>query len=396
MKSRARADQAGEAFWHKHRRLLRWPRRPGSAAAAATANDRIGIGLIGVGGRGSDHRDELIRLATSQNVQITAVCDVWRKASQATAEKVAQKLGHEPRQFTRFGELLQQHDVDAVVIATPDFSHGTILTAAFKAGKDVYVEKPMTIDLASARQALELARAGSRIVQAGTQRRSDGHFRAAAKHIATGELGQISRVSAAVGFNEPRWKRATADLVEADVDWPAFLLHLPHRPFDAKLLRCWQLYRETSNGLPGLWMTHFADAVHMVTGASYPRAAVALGERMSGGTGASILIRSTRSSSTRRASSSIGAWGWATPAGGHFTVHGTGRPSMPIAGPSSRRTKARSRGDSRPSHRCRTWRTGWNACAPATAKRRYRIRLPARRRHRDGRRDARVRTPPNV
>jgi predicted dehydrogenase len=61
------------------------------------------------------------------------------------------------------------------------------------------------------------------------------------------------------------------------VDWEAFLLHLPKRPFDAKLLRQWQLYWETSNGLPGLWMTHYADAVHLVTGAKYPASAVAHG-----------------------------------------------------------------------------------------------------------------------
>ena len=296
---------------------------PWIGRAAAGANDRIGIGLIGVGGRGGDHRDELIRLASSQNVQITAVCDVWRKAGQATAQKVAQKLGHEPRQFTRFGDLLEQRDVDAVVIATPDFSHGTILNAALKAGKDVYVEKPMTIDLTSARQALDLARAGNRVVQAGTQRRSDGHFRAAAKWIASGELGQISRVSASVGFNEPRWRRSVADLVEADVDWPAYLLHLPPQPFNAKLLRCWQLYRATSNGLPGLWMTHFADAVHLLTGASSPRSAVALG-------GTYIWKDGREHTDTFHAvleypQGFLFDWGMGlgNAAGGHFTVHGT-------------------------------------------------------------------------
>ena len=149
---------------------------PWIARAGGHVNDRIGIGLIGVGGRGTDHLNSLIRLASSQNVQVTAVCDVWRRASHTAAEKLAAKLGHEPRQYTRFGDLLEQRDVDAVVIATPDFSHGTILNAALKAGKDVYVEKPMTIDLASARAALDLARAGSRVVQAGTQRQERRRF----------------------------------------------------------------------------------------------------------------------------------------------------------------------------------------------------------------------------
>lgn len=252
----------------------------GAATRAATvrgAQDRIGIGLIGLGGRGGDHLDALIRLATANNVRIPAICDVWRKASSRAADRLQTALGEKPREFTRFSELLDQKDVDAVVIATPDFSHGTILTAALRAGKDVYVEKPMTIDLATARDALRLAREADRVVQVGTQRRSDGHFRAAAKIAASSALGTISRVSASVAFNEPRWKRDCSDLAVADVDWEAYLLHLPKRPFNPSLLREWQLHRETSNGLPGLWMTHFADAVHMLTGATYPTSAVALG-----------------------------------------------------------------------------------------------------------------------
>lgn len=245
---------------------------------AAGANERISIGCIGIGGRGSDHLSEILAtLADKENVQITAVCDVWAVNRQAAAKRVQQKFGKEPRQFSRFQDLLALADVDAVVIATPDFSHGAILTAALKAGKDVYIEKPMTIDLASANEALDLARAKQRVVQAGTQRRSDGKFQGAAKLFATGILGQVSRISAAMYFNESRWTRASANCKETDVDWEAFLLNLPKRPFNAKLLRQWQLYRETSNGLPGLWMTHYADAVHMVTGAKHPANAVANG-----------------------------------------------------------------------------------------------------------------------
>jgi predicted dehydrogenase len=249
-----------------------WP-----ALAAEGANERIGIGCIGVGGRGSALMGEILALADKQNVRVVAVSDVWRKAGASAAARVNQKLGAEPRQFTRFEELLALKDVDAVTIAIPDFAHGAALTAALKAGKDVYIEKPMTIDLASANEALDLAREKNRVVQAGTQRRSEGRFIAAAKVVASGVLGPISRVSAAVYFNEPRWRRAAVDCKEDEVDWEAFLLHLPKRPFNPHLLRQWQLYRDTSNGLPGLWMTHYADAVHLLTGAKYPASAVAHG-----------------------------------------------------------------------------------------------------------------------
>jgi predicted dehydrogenase len=249
---------------------------PRTLRGAPGANERLSIGCIGVGGRGSSLLGEILALADQENVQVTAVCDVWKVNREAAVKRIRAKFNREPRQCSRYPDLLAL-DVDAVVIATPDFSHGTILTAALKAGKDVYIEKPMTIDLATANEALDLARARQRVVQAGTQHRSEGKFQAAAKLFATGILGQVSRISAAMYFNESRWTRASSNCKEADVDWEAFLQRLPRRPFDAKLLRQWQLYRETSNGLPGLWMTHYADSVHFVTGAKYPTNAVANG-----------------------------------------------------------------------------------------------------------------------
>lgn len=244
---------------------------------AAGANDRLAIACIGVGGRGTALMNEIIALADQHNVRIAAVCDVWGKNLQAAVKRVTDRLGQAPRAFTRYTDLWALDDLDAVTIATPDFSHGTILTAALQANKDVYIEKPMTIDLASANKAFDLARAKNRVVQAGTQRRSEGRFIGAAKQYATGVLGQVSRVSAAMYFHEPRWARGFGDCQAADVDWDAFLLSLPQRPFDPRLLRQWQLFRETSNGLPGLWMTHYADAVHFITGAAYPTSAVAHG-----------------------------------------------------------------------------------------------------------------------
>lgn len=245
--------------------------------AAEPGAPALRVGLIGAGERGTFLTGELLAAAERLNVRITAVADVWRRNLEAAAERIRQKQGTTPRTFTRYGELLGLTDVDAVIIATPDFSHGTVLTASLAAGKDVYIEKPMTIDLESANRAVDLARENRRVVQVGTQRRSDGRFRAAAHYLASHPLGPVSRVTAEVNFNHARWLRPVDDCVAADVDWEAFRLHLPDRPFDAALLRRWQLFRATSNGMPGLWMTHYADAVHMLTGATYPRSAVALG-----------------------------------------------------------------------------------------------------------------------
>jgi predicted dehydrogenase len=299
------------------------PVAPWIAARAGSANEQIAIGLIGTGTRASAHIDDLARLAEKHRVRIPAVCDVWRKNLAAAAGTIRQRWGHEPQQFTRFGDLLALAEVDAVVIATPDFSHAPILMAALKAGKDVYIEKPMTIDAASANRALDLARAGRRVVQAGTQHRSEGTYRGAAKLLATGVLGKVSRVSVAMNFNEPRWARGYADCLAADVDWEAFLLHLPKRPFDPRLLRRWQLYRECTNGLSGLWMSHYTDAVCLLTGAQYPASAVAHG-------GTYVWPDGRQHTDTFHAlldyrEGFLFDWGMGlgNAAGTHFTVHGT-------------------------------------------------------------------------
>jgi predicted dehydrogenase len=295
-----------------------WPLR-----AQGSANERLGIGMIGAGGRGADLMAQLLALAENRNLQIAAICDVWQKNLQAAAAKVKARTGREPRQLARFGDLLALKEVDAVVIATPDFSHAPILIAALNAGKDAYVEKPMTIDIPSANQALDLARAKERVVQVGTQYRSDGHYLGAAKLLASGVLGKLSRVSVAMNFNQPRWARPYADCLAADVDWEAYLLHLPKRPFDAKLLRRWHLFRECTNGLSGLWMSHYADAVHFLTGAKYPASAVALG-------GIYVWHDGREHTDTFHAlldypEGFLFNWGMGlgNSAGTHFTVHGT-------------------------------------------------------------------------
>jgi len=244
---------------------------------APGANDRISIGMIGTGDRAQAHVSDLLKNAKNHNIQVTAICDVWKKNRESTAAKIKKASGNEPRTFTKFQELLALNDVDAVVIATPDFGHTPIMLEALAVGKDVYVEKPMSLDLDLANKALALARAKERVVQVGTQRRSDGKHIAAAKEVASGALGKLSRISVAVHFNHARWARAYEDCKEADVDWPAFLMGKGTMPFDAKLLRRWQLYRYCTNGISGLWLPHYADLICFFSGAKYPSRAVSLG-----------------------------------------------------------------------------------------------------------------------
>lgn len=241
------------------------------------ANDRISIGVIGTGSRGSSLMADIARLRESHNVEITAVCDVWRVNLERAAQRVERWFDKTPFTTTRFDEVIARDDIDAVVIATPDFGHTPIMNKALRADKDVFVEKPMSIELAEANEAIDLARARERVVQVGTQRRSEGRWKAARQFLAEGRLGHVSRISSSVCFNHPRWARDVSDVREEDVDWEAYLFNRPMVDFDPRLLQRWHLYRMCTNGLSGLWMCHLIDAAHIITGAEYPNCAVALG-----------------------------------------------------------------------------------------------------------------------
>jgi len=287
------------------------------------ANDRLSIGLIGVGVRGSYHLRTLQALANRANVEVTAVCDVWKTRLNRAATAVEAKWHKAPMKTTRFGELLADGKVDAVVIATPDFSHTPIMTAALKAGKDVYIEKPMAMEVEEANQVLDLTRKTGAVVQVGTQRRSDGHFKAVAKLIATNVLGKITRVSSEYNFNHARWAFPFDKCKEADIDWDAFMMNLPKRKFDPRILCRWQLKKMCSNGMPGIWMAHYTDAVNMVLGTTYPSRVMALG-------GVYYWKEDRENDDTFRAvleypEGLLMCWGMAlaNEAGRYWTVHGT-------------------------------------------------------------------------
>ncbi len=246
-------------------------------STAFGANDRIRIGLIGTGSRCRSHMKSLADLKDAHNVEVGAVCDVWRPNRESAAGIIEKTFGKKPFATSRFGEVLDRDDIDAVVIATPDFAHTPIMIEALKAGKDVYVEKPMSLSVEDSAKAVDLTRQNDRVVQVGTQRRSEGCWWAARDLVASGKLGQVSRIAAANCFNQERWARDYDDCKEEDVDWEAYLFNRPMRPFDPRLLRRWQLYRMCTNGISGLWMTHLIDAAHMIMGSTYPNSAVAHG-----------------------------------------------------------------------------------------------------------------------
>ncbi len=243
---------------------------------ARSANDRIQLGVIGAGGRGSELMRQVAQ-AKSSGAVITAICDVFRPNREKAAEFVEKTWHLKPRLTVDYRELLAWRDVDAVIIAAPDFTHSVMLKDAVEAGKDAYCEKPMGVDFAEAKAAYLAVRRSDRVVQIGTQRRSEPRMIGAARLVRSGVLGQVTRVEFSVNFQEPRWRRDYTHIRPEDVAWPQFLMHRPSRPFDARRFREWQLFRDYTNGIAGLWMCHFIDLVPWFLDDPYPAGAVANG-----------------------------------------------------------------------------------------------------------------------
>jgi predicted dehydrogenase len=247
-----------------------------ASALAQSPNDTLRLGLIGAGGRARDLLQEIVK--SGEKASITAVCDVWRVNRESMSEMVSKQFGAAPKQTTRYEELLSWKDVDAVLIATPDFTHPRILADAVAAGKDAYCEKPFATDLDDARLAYHAVKKSDRVVQVGTQRRSDAGLIGVADFIRSGKLGKVTRVDLQVHFNEPRWRRDFHMIKGEDIDWEAFRFHGRIKgPFDARKFREWQLFRETTNGIPGLWMSHLIDLAAWFLDDPYPRSAVTAG-----------------------------------------------------------------------------------------------------------------------
>lgn len=244
---------------------------------ALGANDRISIGWIGAGGRGTQLVNDLHKFDKDLNVEITAVCDVWRPAREKAANTLKGWYGKDVRLFAGYEDVLALRDVDAVIIASPDFAHSKMLAAALKAGKDVYCEKPMASELEDAKLAMDAAKGANRVVQIGTQRRSEGRWKAAARMIQSGILGTISRVE--IGWNDcgPRWNRGFSDVKPEDVDWKLYLMGKPDRPFDPSFYRRWHFYRELTNGTIALLGSHYIDVASWVMDDPVPSSAVASG-----------------------------------------------------------------------------------------------------------------------
>ena len=187
--------------------------RRGALAAVGrpSASERIGIGFIGVGSRGSSH---LGSFAGRPETQVVAVCDV----DASMREKAAKRVGSDCGKHADYRELLDRKDVDAVVISTPDHWHAAPVIHACESGKDIYCEKPLSLTIVQGRKMVEAVRSYGRVFQTGSQQRSASEFRKACELVRSGRIGKIQSVLVSVwGSSKPC--HLPAEPVPVGLDW---------------------------------------------------------------------------------------------------------------------------------------------------------------------------------
>lgn len=240
------------------------------------ANDRLRAAVIGCGGRGLIK--EVLQFASETNTEVVAVCDTWRQQRESAANTVKRADRPEPRLFVRYQDVLALQDLDVVVISSPDHQHCTMLRDAVRAGKDVYIEKPLAMNMKELVEAVDTVKQSRRIVQVGTQVRSFPSSAAARQFVRSGGLGQIFKIEQSRNSHRPYWHSYAQRPVEhRDVDWEAFLMHVRHRPWNADQYAGWYGHREFSLGPQTGLMSHFIDLAHFVTGAQFPKTVTAMG-----------------------------------------------------------------------------------------------------------------------
>ena len=257
-----------------------------SASRVYGANDRLHVGLIGCGGRGTfdarlmrgtpediqavapeNYHDGNLdpRLKEPRNVDISALCDV-----NGTRLDAAKRWAPQAKTYTEFRQLLADKDIDAVIIATHDPWHASMQILACEAGKDAYVEKPVMYRVGEAKAMLAAVSRNKRIVQVGTQHRSADHIAEAAKMIQGGKIGEVHFVRVwnymSVAWGNP----PVADSEPpANLNWDAWLGPAPKVPFNSARLN-YRAFMDYTNGIISDYGNHRFDSVHQIMGVETP------------------------------------------------------------------------------------------------------------------------------
>ncbi len=258
------------------------------------ANEKIRMGFIGLGNRGSDL---LSRFMDNDDVEIAGLCDVYkpytlrnhskvdaRWVASGKVPKMGEKFNNKPKMYNDFRELIDNKDIDAVCIATPDHWHAVQTIAALDAGKDIYVEKPLTITLHEGRSMVNAAAKTDRVVAVGLNRRGSSIYRELEGLIKGGKIGDV-RTARCYRISN-MYPNGIGALQPEDpppgFDWDLWLGPRPYRPYQYNIapyyFRWWQDYSSQM----GNWGVHYMDVIRWMVGETAPVAVSAHGSKLLG------------------------------------------------------------------------------------------------------------------
>ncbi|MGI6455785.1 MAG: Gfo/Idh/MocA family protein [bacterium] len=247
---------------------------PFAASRVLGANERIRLGGIGTGDRGSDR----LRTAKRLGAEIVALCDV----NEAMLDRCDARLEQESKRYVDYHDLLAREDIDGVIIASPDHWHHEMVLDALKAKKDIYIEKPLSRTIEEGQSMVSAVQNSDRIVQVGNHRRSGEHWRIAHDIVAAGEIGEVKWVrtwDCRYRLIDPYQERAKDPTLfdPQRIDWKRFLGSAPERPFDAERCSAWRWYWDYAGGLMTDIGPHMLDVAMWITENPGPKRVVCNG-----------------------------------------------------------------------------------------------------------------------
>jgi predicted dehydrogenase len=230
------------------------------AAHAQSANDQIRIAMVGLGGRGRRSHCTALRELAKDNVEIVAMCDADEKRMNEAADEHEKLTGHRPKLAVDMRKLLDDPNIDAVSLATPNHWHALQTIWACQAGKDVFVEKPASHNVLEGRRMIEAARKYDRMVQVGTQCRSSEKIRTGIEKLQQGVIGRVYGARG-VAFKLRAGGKHEFGPPPPHVNWDLWLGPAPESPYDTLAIGRWRFLKAFGNGELGDQGVHQIDMI---------------------------------------------------------------------------------------------------------------------------------------
>ncbi|MBZ5586013.1 MAG: Gfo/Idh/MocA family oxidoreductase [Acidobacteriia bacterium] len=236
------------------------------------ANDKIRLGAIGLGDRGTGDLGNFLR---NPEIEVVAFCDIWGDKLDRARQRAPQA-----KTYADHHALLDNKEVDVVLLATPDHWHVPIAIDVLNSGRDLYVEKPLSLTPEEGPLVVKAARVNKRICQVGMQQRSGKHYlQAKQEYFDTGKIGKVTLSRTWWHGNSYHLRKApqTLQRLPENLDWNRFLGRLKWRDWDPQQYYNWRAYLDFGGGQVTDLFTHWIDVVHMFTGQDVPKSASAAG-----------------------------------------------------------------------------------------------------------------------